>query len=177
MTVDECYQLGYIVKPHGLKGELQVLLDVDYPEEYGTLESVFVLKGQQLIPFFIDSISLNGEKAIIGFEDIESLDAALPLKGCELYLPLNTLPELEGDGFYFHELTDFRLVDDVTRQEIGRIENVIDANNQTLLSVIHQSGKEILIPLSDELVNKLDREGEKLYMSLPEGLIDIYLNE
>ena len=36
MNIDDCYQLGYIIKPHGLKGELQLLLDVDSPEDYQT---------------------------------------------------------------------------------------------------------------------------------------------
>ena len=52
MTVDECYLLGYIIKAHGLKGEVQVAIDADSPEAYQDLESVFVQQGQQLVPFF-----------------------------------------------------------------------------------------------------------------------------
>lgn len=177
MTVDDCYQLGYITKPHGLKGEVQVLLDVDFPEEYQELESVFVQQGQQLVPFFIDSISINAEKAIIGFEDINSLELAQGLRGCSLFLPLGNLPEMEGNEFYFHEMIGFDLFDVNSNELVGKIENVFEAGPQTLLSVRHESEKEILIPLTDELIKEFDRENGKLLMFIPDGLVNVFLED
>ena len=89
MQVDDCYQLGYVIKPHGLNGELQFLLDVDSPQEYSALESVFVLQGQQLVPFFIESIAVRGNKAIVALEEVESVDEARALKGA-LFTPGGT---------------------------------------------------------------------------------------
>ncbi|KYG72343.1 ribosome maturation factor RimM [Roseivirga echinicomitans] len=177
MTVEDCYQLGYIVKPHGLKGEVQVLLDVDYPEEYKTLESVFVQQGQQLIPFFITAVSLNGDRAIMAFEDTNSLELAQTLKGCALYLPLSTLPEREEGDFYFHELVGFDLIDANTGDSVGEVENVFEAGPQTLLSIKHKSTKEVLVPLTDELVKEIDKENNQIHMFIPEGLVDVYLED
>ena len=53
MHKDECYQLGHIIKTHGLKGMVKIELDVDDPNNYSKLESVFVEKSGNLIPFFI----------------------------------------------------------------------------------------------------------------------------
>lgn len=176
MTVDDCYQLGYVIKPHGLKGEVQVYLDVDSPEEYQTLESVFVLKGQQLVPFFIKSMAVRGEKAIVAFEEIETIEDAVLLKGAGLFLSLDQLPSLGDDGFYYHELVGFSL-QTAEGKSIGEIKNVLDAGAQDLLSVMHTEGKEILIPLSDELIAKLDKEAKVLVMTVPDGLVDVYLSE
>jgi len=52
MRKDECYQLGHIVKTHGLKGMVNIELDVDQPDEYSELESVFLEQSGNLIPFF-----------------------------------------------------------------------------------------------------------------------------
>ena len=177
MTVEDCYQLGYITKPHGLKGEVQVLLDVDYPQEYKTLESVFVQQGQQLVPFFISAISLNGDRAIISFEDTDTLDLAKALKGCSLYLPLSTLPEREEGDFYFHELVGFDLIDANDDSLVGEVENVFEAGPQTLLSIKHKTEKEVLIPLTDELIKEIDKENNRLYMFIPEGLVDVFLED
>lgn len=177
MTVEDCYQLGYITKPHGLKGEVQVLLDVDFPEEYQELESVFVQQGQQLVPFFIDTISINNEKAIIAFEDVNSLELAQGLRGCSLFLPLENLPEMEGNEFYFHELVGFDLIDVNSNELVGKIEDVFEAGPQTLLSARHESGKEILIPLTDELIKEIDRENGALRMFIPDGLVDVFLED
>lgn len=176
MTVDDCYQLGYVIKPHGLRGEVQIFLDVDSPKEYETIESVFVLQGQQLVPFFIESIAVRAEKAIVAFEEVESIEAAKALKGASLFLPLNNLPELDGDDFYYHELAGFALKGK-DGELIGEIQSVLDAGAQDLLEVKHTSGKEILVPLTDELIERVDKKEKELVMEIPEGLLDVYLNE
>lgn len=176
MTIDDCYQLGYIVKTHGLKGELQIYLDVDSPNEYQNLESVFVLQGQQLVPFFIDSMSnLNGAKAIIGFEDVETLESAQALKGSELYLPLSSLPELSDKEFYLHEIVGYRLLDSNTDDTVGVINNVIESGPQLLFSVLTESDVEVLIPYTESLLQSIDKESRCITLNVPEGLIDIYL--
>ena len=176
MTVEDCYQVGYIIKPHGLKGEVQILLDVDNPREYTALESVFVRQGQDLVPFFLESISINQDKAIVKFEDIDDVDQAKSIKSQELFMPLATLPELPDDKFYFHELEGFLVEDEVTGV-LGEVTNLIEAGNQKLLAVAHPSGKEILLPFNDELITSFKKRSKLIKMSVPEGLIDIYLNE
>jgi 16S rRNA processing protein RimM len=177
MHVDDCYQLGYIVKPHGLKGEVQVLIDSDDPQAYQNLESVFVQQGQQLVPFFIESISLKSQKAIVAFEDIHRVEEAAPLKGKKLFLPLAILPELEGDEFYLHELVGFQVVDASNDQGLGEIKNVLEMGPQLTLVIEHLSGKELLLPYSEELKVKLDKEHGILHLAVAVGLVDLYLAE
>ncbi len=178
MTIDDCYQLGFIVKTHGLKGEVQIFLDVDAPNEYRNLESVFVLQGQQLVPFFIESMSnLNGAKVIVAFEDVDTLEQAQALKGSELYLPLDALPKLTGSEFYLHEIIGFDLKDTNTDTVLGKIDNVVESGPQLLFSVLTSEGKEILIPYTESLLVVFDRASKLISLNVPEGLIDIYLAE
>ena len=176
MKVEDCYQVGYIIKPHGLKGEVQIFLDVDEPKQYTNMESVFVLQGQSLVPFFVFSISLNRDKAIVKFEDVDSIDMAKSIKGLELYMPLDALPQLAGNDFYYHEIQGFMLKDEKLG-DIGTVSSVLDAGHQLLIAVAHPSGNEILIPLSDELVVSLDKEAKLMVMNVPDGLVDVYLND
>ena len=93
MKIDDCYQLGYITKTHGTKGEVTAFFDVDFPEDYEDLESVFLLQGGKLVPFFIEGISMQQKgKFIIAFEDVTTIAEAEKLKGVELYLPLSACP-------------------------------------------------------------------------------------
>jgi len=176
MTVEDCFQVGYIIKPHGLKGEVQIYLDVDNPKQYKNMESVFVLDGQSLVPFFLVSMSLNRDKAIVKFEDVDTIEQAKSIKGLELYLPLSSLPELEGNDFYYHEIQGF-LLSDEKLGELGIVSSVVDAGHQLLISVKHAKGNEILIPLNDELIVSLDKKNKSIVMNVPEGLVDVYLNE
>lgn len=173
MRKEDCYQLGTIQKPHGLKGEVAVFLDVDDPLAYTELESVFVDQGGQLIPFFIEALQVVPQKAIIKFEEIDSYDAAAALSGMELYLPLSVLPPLEGNAFYYHEIVGFLLID-VNAGPVGAVKEVITGAQDLLL--VERQGVEIMVPLHDELLIAVKREEKELHMQLPEGLLDVYLN-
>lgn len=175
MNIDTCFRLGYIVKKHGLKGEVSVLLDVDFPEDYEKLESVFVDINKQLVPFFIERIQLNGSKAILKFEDLDSLAEVDNLIGNDLYLPLEVLPELDPGQFYYHDVIGY-MVSDEKEGDIGRISQVYEFPNQDLFGVDF-GGKEVLIPINDETVLEADHEAKKVRVNLPDGLIDVYKEE
>lgn len=172
MTKDECYQLGKITKPFGYRGQVVFFLDVDSPEDYSGLDSVFVEVKNTLIPYFIKEININGNKAIVTFEDV-SAEEAQALVGCQLFLPLEVLPKLDGNRFYYHEVIGWQVVDS-EKGNIGSIASVIDYPAQALFQVM-KNDKEILIPIIDPVIKKVDREEKVMYITAPNGLIDLYL--
>lgn len=175
MLKDACYQLGHISKLHGLSGEVTAFFDVDYPEEYENLESVFVEINNKLVPFFIESLDITPKKVILKFEDVDTLEAAGELSGKALYLPLSALPPLSGKAFYYHEIIGFTVID-AAFGEVGPIKEVVTNSSQDLIVCEHQ-GREILIPVSDEFIERLEREEKQLHLALPEGLIQLYLED
>ena len=174
MKQNGCYQLGEVIKTHGLNGEVSISLEVDFPDEYQDLESVFLEQQGKLIPFFIATIQVNGNKALVKFEDIETLDDARAIVKSKLYLPLSALPELEEGQYYFHDLVGCEVYEENIK--LGAIKEVIDLNGNQLI-VIHSKGKEVLIPHKDEILTSVDTEAKKVMVNLPEGLLDIYYNE
>ncbi len=177
MKIDACFQLGYITGTHGLYGEVHVFLDTDRPENYKDLESVFLLlKGEKaLIPFFIQSLQVKGEKAIVKFEEISSLDEARKLNGSALYLSLDLLTPLEGEDFYFHELVNWKVIDHKLG-ELGPIVSVYHQSPQVLLVMRYQD-HEVLIPYTQEIVRGIDRELGQVQVCLPDGLLEVYLED
>lgn len=173
MNIDACYQLGYIVRTHGIKGQVVAFFDVDYPEDYEKLESVFLLINGKLIPFFIKTINAQSKgRFIIKFEDTDTIEQSEKLKGASLYLPLASLPELDGDQFYFHDLIGYTIVDE-TLGALGVIKEFFELPHQDLMAMDYQ-GTEVLIPMQDELIIRADKANQKLYMNLPEGLVEVY---
>lgn len=174
MTKDECYYLGRITKPFGFKGEMVLFLDVDEQEDYAGLDSVFVEMKNGLVPYFIKSLRFSGNKAIATFEDLTPEEASA-LAGRDMYLPLDLLPKLTGNQFYFHEVKGFRVIDD-EHGDIGVIESVIEYPAQPLFQIFN-GDKEILIPVIDEVIERVDREAKTIYISAPNGLIDLYMDD
>ena len=76
------------------------------------MESVYVEFGANLVPFFIEKSSLHkGNQLRVQFEDVYSDEEADAILKCDVYLPLEMLPKLSGDKFYFHEVIGFTVVD------------------------------------------------------------------
>ena len=174
MRKEECFYLGKIVSKYSFKGEVLVKLDTDEPEIYENMESVFVSLGNNLVPFFIDRCRLHKSALLrIDFEEVKDEAAADKILGSELYLPLQFLPPLTGDKFYFHEVIGFRLMDEV-HGDIGVIQAVNDSASQELFEV-EKDGKELLIPINDDIIIKVDRESRTIHVKTPEGLVDLYL--
>lgn len=173
MKKEDCFYLGIITKPFGYKGELVIYLDVDDPTQYEELPTVLVDMGIGLVPFFIEKLSLKNNNATIRLQDV-SPEMALTLIKKELYLPLNLLPKLKGKKFYFHEVVNFEVID-AEKGLIGKIEKVLDYPAQPILQVINPDNKEILIPISDDIIMEVDRKNKKIKVKVPEGLIELYL--
>ena len=111
-----------------------------------------------------------GDDAIINLLEEE----ADKIMGCEIYLPLTALPKLEGDKFYFHEVIGFD-AEDQRLGIIGKIVSINDSSAQPLFEIL-KGDIEILVPMIDDFIVKIDRENKKVVLNTPEGLVDLYLN-
>ena len=174
MTKEECFYLGKIVSKFSFKGEVLIKLDTDEPESYLEMESIFVEYDKNLVPFFIERSSLQKSNLLrVKFEDVNSEEDADDLMKCDLYLPLEMLPELNEDQFYFHEVIGFK-VEDINYGNVGILTAVNDMTAQALFEV-EKDGKQVLIPMNDEFVHKVDKANKTIFVHTPEGLIDLYL--
>lgn len=173
MTKDKCFYVGRIVKTHGIKGEVTLRIDNDDFDDIEELNYFLLDLNDKLIPFFIENIGYHSNKSFILFQDINTLEAASQLVGKAAYLPLDLLPEGEGSDFYSHEVIDFVVIDD-EKGELGKVKEIIEYPTQSLIQII-KDDKEILIPIHEDIVKNVDREGKKIYIKAPSGLIDMYL--
>lgn len=168
------FYLGKIVKKHGFDGKVHLYLDTDEPYEYENLEMVFLNISGSLVPYFIDKIQIQGNKALASFMDVVSADDAELLIDKEMYLPLSMLPVLEGNKFYFHEAKGMTIIDR-SMGELGKVETVLEYPNQAVFQVYHKN-KEVLIPISDEIIIEFNRKDKFILVNSPDGLLDLYLN-
>jgi 16S rRNA processing protein RimM len=174
MQKKDCFYLGKIVKKYSFKGEVLIKLDTDEPELYEHLDALFIDLRNSLVPFFIESSQLHRSELLrVKFEDLDTEQDADSILKCDVYLPLEFLPKLEGDKFYFHEVIGFT-VEDVNYGNVGIIKSVNDSTSQALFE-IDRNGIEILIPMNDAFIKKVDKKKKLIIVETPEGLIDLYL--
>ena len=176
MQKEDCFYLGKIVKKHSFKGEVVIKLDTDEPDLYENLESVFVDLGNNLVPFFIEKSSLSKSTMFrVKFEDVDTEQDADAIMRAGVYLPLNLLPKLTGNKFYYHEVIGFTIIDK-NYGEVGTLAYINDKAAQPLFE-IENGDTEIFIPMIDDFIKKVDRENKTIEVEAPKGLIELYFED
>ncbi len=173
MRIEDCFELGHIEKARGLNGEVVAVFDADEPDRYAAIDAVFVEEESHLVPYVVENINPLKDKFILKLEEVDDVDTANSIKGKRLFLPLAALPDLSEDQYYLHDLPGF-LVVDKNKGRLGDISSVVEANQNILLVMIFE-GKEVLIPLQDDIVQKVDKVSKEIHTVLPDGLLEIYL--
>lgn len=174
MDKDQCFQLGSIIRKVGTDGRVLLLMDTDNPKHYIKTESVLVEIHGKLVPFFVTSFRLQpSNQAHLKLEDIDLPEQADMVIGADVFLPLDKLPVLKGNKFYYHEIIGFTVVDLNTTSEVGIIRDVLENGPNDLFLVEAEGNPEILIPVSDDWIVKVDRTKKTIEMNLPEGLTEV----
>lgn len=171
MEIADCFKIGYVQKTHGLKGEVTVALEIGAPEEMDAITSIFLEVKGRLIPYFIDAISLKGDKAFVKFEDVDSSEQANQLKGASLYLPKAVRPKTKRGEFYNDEIIGF-VVNDASAGKLGIVVRVENEEINPLL-IVQQEEKEISIPINAPFILSVNKSVKKIEVDLPEGLLDL----
>lgn len=171
MTSDACYKIGYIMKPHGLKGEVTISLDPEAPEDFSTVQTVFVEIRERLLPYFVEAISLRGKRAFLKLEEVDTPEAAQSISKAGIYLPKSSRPKSGRGAFYNDEVIGFEVLD-TDLGALGNITEIVQAGPNKLLSVDFK-GKEVLIPLNSPFIEGINKSKKKITVTLPDGFLEI----
>jgi 16S rRNA processing protein RimM len=172
MDLSAYYKIGYVMKTHGLRGEVTISLSPVAPD-LEEIDALFIEQKGSLVPHFIESHSLKSEKAFVKFEGTENIEHAERLKGCSIYLMKESRPRSGRGQFYFDEVVDF-IVTDEGSGLLGHVVAVSSqANNPQLIIHRDKNKKEILIPINGPFIKSVNKSKKTISVSLPDGFLDI----
>ncbi|MFP4133719.1 MAG: ribosome maturation factor RimM [Halothece sp.] len=180
---EDLIEIGTIVAPHGIKGEVKVYPDSDFPERFETpgkrwlkrpefeeLELVTLKKGYYLP---------GKHRYVLTLEEVTDRDQAEALKKSKLLIPKRDRPQLEEDEYHVSDLIDLKVIDQHTGKLIGTVVDIYTAGNDLLVVQLDQqfaeetvSKHEVLIPFVKALVPVVDIQQEQLEVTLPSGLLE-----
>ncbi|MCS7077236.1 MAG: ribosome maturation factor RimM [Bacteroidia bacterium] len=167
------YLLGYVTRPHGVKGALKLKVETDFPEKYHRLKHLTLKLNDKTQKFNVQKLSYTPpDEMIITLTQISDRNTAEEWRNAEVWISIDFLPKLQGKSFYFHEVIGFE-VRDKHLGSIGHIELFYETAAHPVIAVNHQ-GKEVLIPAVDEFIVELNRDEHYMIVSLPENWLEIY---
>jgi 16S rRNA processing protein RimM len=173
MTTEDCFRIGSILKPKGLKGELHIYVDFDGLEDID-FKSIFVEISGKLIPYFVESVKyLQKNAAYLYLEDVDTIDKASLLAKKDIYLPNKLKPKKKKAEFTLFDLAGFIAID-VNEGELGEVTDVHEYPQQ-IIAAVNYKGIEILFPLNEAVIQSIDVVKNIVTVDLPDGLLDVYL--
>lgn len=198
-------KIGKITSAVGLKGEVKIISYSDDPMRFEMLDHVFMYpvsmssnnssvkdglvrkaraiekeskdqSEENMTAYYIENIRYKGIQPIIKLEGIEDRTAAEKVRGIEIFMDEEDLPELEEGQYYVRDIVGFEVTDE-DGQILGKLKDVVTSSAQDLYIVDpcknNEREKDILIPGVPEFILDIDLENKKIVVTLPEGLMDI----
>jgi len=174
---DEMAVVGRIARPHGIRGQVVVNLETDFPHErFQPGAELFVNRKTVGEPgdvqhLVIATVRFHNERPIIGFEGVADMNQAIALAGSELRVPIDRLAVLPPEMFYRHDLVGCA-VDKADGSHVGEVTDVEGTLGGSRLVVATGRG-EVLVPLAAEICRSIDVAGKRIVIEPPEGLLDL----
>jgi 16S rRNA processing protein RimM len=164
--------VGRIARAHGIRGQVIVNLDTDFPERrFRPGATVFAKRGASVDSLVVTTVRFQNGRPVIGIEGVETMNDAEALAGLELRVPVEELAPLPDGTFYHHDLVGCQVVT-ARGEEVGTVEGVEGDIGGSRLVVAGARG-EILIPLATEICRTIDVPGRRIVIEPPEGLLDL----
>jgi 16S rRNA processing protein RimM len=166
------FKIGTIIKTRGLKGELQLYVDLENLDAIN-FTAVFIDMAGKLVPYFVQSVKYQKNTAWLFLEDVDTIEKASKLVKKDVYLSSKLKPKKKKTEFTLKDLKGFIAIDE-NEGELGEILEIQELPQQFIATVNYQN-REVLFPLNETIIKGIDLEGGEVYVDLPEGLLDIYL--
>jgi len=170
--------LARIRRTQGRKGEVFADILTDFPEKFAARRRLWLLaEAASCAPREIELVAhwLHKGGVVLHFSGVDSISAAETLSGLIVAIPLAERALLAGDEVYIADLIGCTLFDVASQAptSVGEIEDVDRTAGPVALLVVRGSTGEVLIPFAKSYLRKLDLEGKRVEMALPDGLADL----
>jgi 16S rRNA processing protein RimM len=162
---EDLVAFGLVGKPHGLRGEVYVLVDPDFDEPLRPGRRVRTDRARELD---VTGTRLQAGRLVATFSDVRSREDAEALRGARLLLPRRELESGDADAYWAEDLVGSEVVTD-DGDVVGVLEAVADGPAHDYLVVARPDGGELLIPAVEEFVEI--REGQVVLHPI-QGLLD-----
>jgi len=166
------FKIGKLAASFGLKGELVLKHSLGKKTSLKGLETIFLEDGKEnFMPYFLENTSIkNDTEVFIKFEGIDTKETARKLTPKEAWITEADFKKFAAKAAPIAML-GFHLINE--EEDLGEIIEVIEQPHQVLCTILLE-GKEALIPIHEESLDKIDQKNRKVFVTLPDGLLDIY---
>jgi 16S rRNA processing protein RimM len=165
------YLIGYVTKPHGIRGEVKVEPVTPDPDRFNQLDKVHLRLKDSTRTYSIKKVRVSDRFVYIKFAGVNSRNDAELLRNAEVLIEEKDLIQPAQDEFFIHDLIGCQVVSE-DKEHIGVLEDVVQVTSNDVYVVKKGDGTELLIPATKEVVKQVDIRQKIIVIHVLEGLFD-----
>ena len=169
MNRDELYQVGAVVRTHGVRGEIKVYPMTDDPMRFRGMKELILDTGKELKICEVLSARMQKNLVILKLKGLDTMDEAQRYRGCALYVTKENRVPLGEDEWFIADLIGCSVWTD-EGERLGELTDVLQTGANDVYVVQDAGGKEILIPAIRDCILDVDTEGRRVDVHLLAGL-------
>ncbi|MEK4435232.1 ribosome maturation factor RimM [Paenibacillus sp. FSL K6-2862] len=168
----EFMNVGKIVNTHGIRGELKIMPLTDFPEVRFAKNAELYLFTPDNHPVMVhvESARLHKNMYIVRLKEYGNINEVEKFKGGIAKVSKENLAELEENEYYFHQIVGCTVVTE-EGENLGTISEILTPGANDVWVVKTAAGKEILLPVIDDVVLDVDVNEKLVKVHLMEGLL------
>jgi 16S rRNA processing protein RimM len=164
--------VGKVVNSHGIRGELKIVPETDFPERFDVGNSLIIVDSQnKQTPVTVKTSRLHKNVFIVLFSQFSNINDVEKYKGSLLKIEAKNQKPLEEGEYYYHEIIGCKVVTE-DEQELGLISEILTPGANDVWVVSLPKGKQLLLPVIDDVVLKVDIPNKTIRIHLMEGLLE-----
>lgn len=156
--------IGKIVAPHGVRGDIRILPLTEKPEQFLELDYLLLRDGRRLT---LKHARFHKRMVLAATEEITSMNEAELLRGQEVLINAEDLPELEEGQFYVADLIGLPVYDEQGAQ-IGTFKDALSTGSNDVYVIAVPGAKDILLPALKIYVKEINPAEKRIVVTLPE---------
>ena len=169
LDVDPLFPAGVVIGVHGLRGDLKVRPLSGESTSLASVKEVTLRGTNKSSQHQVQKAARHKGNLLIRLEGVTSVERAEEFIGCDVLISHDDLGELPEDEFYWFQLEGLR-VDDCRHGDLGKIVEIFTTPAHDILVVRGPRG-EVLIPVVDAFIRKIDEDAKIMHVDLPDGLV------
>ncbi|MCY9666676.1 ribosome maturation factor RimM [Paenibacillus alginolyticus] len=164
--------VGRIVNSHGIRGELKVVPETDFPERFDKGNALIIVDSQnKQTPVTVKTSRLHKNMFILQLEEFSNINEVEKFKGSLLKIEAKDQQPLEEGEYYYHEIIGCKVVTE-EGQELGLVSEVLTPGANDVWVVALPKGKQLLLPVIDDVILEVDIANKTIRIHLMEGLME-----
>lgn len=159
----DLFTIGQIVAPHGVRGDVRIYPDTDFPKRFLKMKYGYI-NGKK---YEVESARLHKRVVLMKFAGVDDRNAAELLVKKDLQVPREDLVPLQKGQHYIYDIIG-SAVYDLQDHELGKLTDVLHTGSNDVYVVTADDGKETLLAAIPDVIKSIDESAKKIVVDPPE---------